>query len=64
MAKTLRLDDSDPRIQYSPPKAWSIMKDPWDVNGTYHQASSQGSQVFLLFRGEWVAIPSVLRTLL
>ena len=51
MAQILRVDDSDPRIEYSPPKAWSTMQD-LDNNGTYHQASSEGSSFFLLFRGE------------
>ena len=50
MVQILRVDDSDPRIQYEPPEAWSTMQDY--SGGTYHQASSENSSFFLLFRGE------------
>ena len=61
MAKILRLDDADQRIEYNPPKAWRSVKDSgeaWNPDGTYHQTSSPGSQIFLLFRGEPVVDPS------
>jgi len=55
MANILRLDDANPRIEYSPESAWTAVKDSreaWNPDGTYHQASIQASQVLFFFRGD------------
>ena len=46
----IRLEDTDPRIEYRPERAW-------DTDGTFHQASSRESQFYLLFRGEYLDNP-------
>ena len=60
MAKTLRLDDTDPRIDYGPRSSWAAVTnsgESWNLDGTYHRASTPFSQFFLAFRGEYFSWP-------
>ena len=54
MPQVLRLDDSDARVQYTPPEAWETVVNStseWNQDGTYHRAKATGAQLFFLFRG-------------
>ena len=60
MAKTLLLDDADPRIDYGPRSSWTAVTnsgESWNLDGTYHRASTPFSQFFLTFRGESLSWP-------
>ena len=60
MDKTLRLDDMDPRIDYSQRDSWAAVKnsgESWNLDGTYHRASTPNSWFFLVFRGESFSWP-------
>ncbi len=54
MAQILRLEDTDPQIDYHPESAWTAVNNSgevWNPDGTYHQASSRDSQFFFAFPG-------------
>ena len=54
MDKTLRLDDTDPRIVYGPSwKAVTNSGESWNLDGTYHLASNPASEFWFAFRGRW-----------
>ena len=60
MAQTLRLDDADSQIDYGPRGSWQVVNNsgqPWNLDGTYHRASTLVSSFFLAFRGEWFSWP-------
>jgi hypothetical protein len=59
MNQILRLDDADPRIEFGPGRIWSAVNnsgEAWNPDGTYHQASIPGSEIYLLFRCEYLFI--------
>lgn len=49
------VDDTDPRVEYYPPQAWTPVEHStalWGAqNSTYHTSAANGSFIFLQFHG-------------
>ena len=63
MAEIIRLDDTDPRIEFGPGRIWSAVnnsREAWNPDGTYHQASISGSEMYMLFRCKYVVLTSTI----
>lgn len=53
MANALRVDDTDPMLQFGPPGAWSAGPPAsWNKDGTYKISTNGDARFYILFRGK------------
>ena len=52
--QTLRVEDTDPRLEFGPNGAWTIQ-------GDYHYSETDSSRFFILFRGQYQTLLRFLR---